>query len=231
MVCTERDRVTQGSRQVGHSRLPEHDANACRVQNATGASVTISPDFTYDRVIRRGFPCVGYPFHHLSKPTVALQPSGTTIVVHSLVSPLSSSSTGKHRLHPQPPLPQVTSLPRGQSRPTEPDPPPEVRSQTPCPNGGPSSAKPAVPAGGDSGPAPRQAVGPSPQLPRMPCVSATGNGPNGRTIMGVLYRYTTSEVSIVCACHGSSFSPAEFGQHAGGTDVTHPLRQITVISS
>ncbi|MQM21239.1 hypothetical protein Taro_054275 [Colocasia esculenta] len=179
----------------------------------------------------RGFPCVGYPLHHLSKPTVVLQPSGTTIVVHSLVSPLSSSSTGKHRLHPQPPLPQVTSLPRGQSRSIEPDPPPEVRSQTPCPNGGPSSAKPVAPPGGDSGPAPRQAVDPSPQLPRLPCVSATGNGHNGRTIMGVLYRYTTSEVSIVCACHGSSFSPAEFGQHAGGTDVTHPLRQITVISS
>ncbi|MQL95758.1 hypothetical protein Taro_028433 [Colocasia esculenta] len=148
----------------------------------------------------------------------------------------SGQSPGKHHLHPQRPLPQVTSLPRGQSdnsissRPTEPDPPPEVRSQTPCPNGGPSPAKPVAPAGGDPGPAPRQA-GPRPQLPRMPCVSATGNGPNGRTITGVLYRYTTSEVSIVCACHGSSFSPAEFVQHAGGTDVTHPLRQITVVSS
>ncbi|XP_015892239.3 uncharacterized protein LOC107426548 [Ziziphus jujuba] len=68
-------------------------------------------------------------------------------------------------------------------------------------------------------------------LPQMPYVSATGNGPNGKTINGFLYRYTKSEVSIVCVCHGSTFSPAEFVQHAGGTDVSHPLRHITVIPS
>ncbi|XVF21338.1 hypothetical protein REPUB_Repub12eG0082200 [Reevesia pubescens] len=66
-------------------------------------------------------------------------------------------------------------------------------------------------------------------LRNMPCVSTTGNGPNGKTINGFLYRYTKSEVSIICVCHGSSFTPAEFVQHAGGSDVSHPLRHITVI--
>ncbi|KAK8588455.1 hypothetical protein V6N12_022895 [Hibiscus sabdariffa] len=65
----------------------------------------------------------------------------------------------------------------------------------------------------------------------MPCVSTTGNGPNGKTINGFLYRYTKSEVSIICVCHGSSFTPAEFVQHAGGSDVSHPLRHFTVIPS
>ncbi|KAG4139616.1 hypothetical protein ERO13_D07G205200v2 [Gossypium hirsutum] len=68
-------------------------------------------------------------------------------------------------------------------------------------------------------------------LRNMPCVSTTGNGPNGKTINGFLYRYTKSEVSIICVCHGSSFTPAEFVQHAGGTDVSHPLRHITMIPS
>ncbi|KAF5446419.1 hypothetical protein F2P56_032048 [Juglans regia] len=71
----------------------------------------------------------------------------------------------------------------------------------------------------------------TPSLPQMPYVSTTGNGPNGKTITGFLYRYTKSEVSIICVCHGSSFSPAEFVQHAGGTDVSHPLKHITVIPS
>lgn len=68
-------------------------------------------------------------------------------------------------------------------------------------------------------------------LPQMPYVSAKGNGPNGKTVNGFLYRYSKSEVSIVCVCHGSTFSPAEFVQHAGGTDISHPLRHITVIPS
>ncbi|XP_031285483.1 uncharacterized protein LOC116144165 [Pistacia vera] len=68
-------------------------------------------------------------------------------------------------------------------------------------------------------------------LPQMPCVSTTGNGPNGKTINGFLYRYTKTEVSIICVCHGTSFSPAEFVQHAGGTDVSNPLKHITVIPS
>ena len=68
-------------------------------------------------------------------------------------------------------------------------------------------------------------------LRNMPCVSTRGNGPNGKTINGFLYRYTKSEVNIICVCHGSSFTPAEFVQHAGGSDVSHPLRHITVIPS
>ncbi|GFQ07534.1 ninja-family protein afp3 [Phtheirospermum japonicum] len=63
----------------------------------------------------------------------------------------------------------------------------------------------------------------------MPCVSTTGNGPNGRTIRGFLYKYTKAEVSIVCFCHGSSFSPAGFVEHAGGVDISHPLRHITIV--
>ncbi|XP_074344086.1 uncharacterized protein LOC141683295 isoform X1 [Apium graveolens] len=68
-------------------------------------------------------------------------------------------------------------------------------------------------------------------LPPMPCVSTTGNGPNGRTITGFLYRYTKTEVCIVCVCHGTLFSPAEFVKHAGGVDVEHPLRHITIVPS
>ncbi|CAA6659883.1 unnamed protein product [Spirodela intermedia] len=65
----------------------------------------------------------------------------------------------------------------------------------------------------------------------MPCVSTTGKGPNGKTITGLLYRYTAAEVSIVCVCHGSFFSPAEFVKHAGGTEMeaANPLRHITVV--
>lgn len=76
-----------------------------------------------------------------------------------------------------------------------------------------------------------------PCLPRMPCVSTTGNGPNGKTVTGFLYRYTKTEVSIVCVCHGTFFSPAEFVEHAGGggggggTDVINPLRHITMVPS
>ncbi|KAE8685849.1 Ninja-family protein AFP3 [Hibiscus syriacus] len=66
-------------------------------------------------------------------------------------------------------------------------------------------------------------------LRNMPCVSTTGNGPNGKTINGFLYRYTNSEVCIICVCHGTTFTPAEFVQHAGGTDVSHPLRHITMV--
>ncbi|XP_057534737.1 ninja-family protein 3-like [Amaranthus tricolor] len=65
---------------------------------------------------------------------------------------------------------------------------------------------------------------------QMPCVSATGNGPNGKTITGFLYKYTNTEVGIVCVCHGASFSPASFVEHAGGVDVEYPLRHIKVVS-
>lgn len=66
---------------------------------------------------------------------------------------------------------------------------------------------------------------------QMPCVTSTGNGPEGKTVNGFLYRYSKSEISIICVCHGISFSPAEFIVHAGGTNVSHPLRHITVVPS
>ncbi|KAL9293216.1 Ninja-family protein AFP3 [Arabidopsis thaliana] len=63
----------------------------------------------------------------------------------------------------------------------------------------------------------------------MPCVSTTGDGPNGKKIDGFLYRYRKGEeVRIVCVCHGSFLSPAEFVKHAGGGDVAHPLKHIVV---
>lgn len=66
------------------------------------------------------------------------------------------------------------------------------------------------------------------RLEEMPCVSTTGVGPNGKTITGFLYRYSKLEVSILCICHGQSFSPVEFVKHAGGGEVSHPLRHITL---
>ncbi|XP_022774591.1 ninja-family protein AFP3-like isoform X2 [Durio zibethinus] len=66
----------------------------------------------------------------------------------------------------------------------------------------------------------------------MPYVSTTGDGPNGKRIEGFLYRYRKGEeVRIVCVCHGSFLSPAEFVKHAGGGDVAHPLKHIVVSSS
>ncbi|KAE8694372.1 Ninja-family protein AFP3 [Hibiscus syriacus] len=65
----------------------------------------------------------------------------------------------------------------------------------------------------------------------MPCVSTTGDGPNGKRIEGFLYRYRKGEeVRIVCVCHGSFLSPAEFVKHAG-SDVEHPLKHIVVSPS
>ncbi|XP_065855217.1 ninja-family protein AFP3-like [Euphorbia lathyris] len=66
-------------------------------------------------------------------------------------------------------------------------------------------------------------------LEDMPCVSTKGDGPNGRRIEGFLYQYKKGEeVRIVCVCHGSFLSPAEFVKHAGGGDVAHPLKHIVV---
>ncbi|XP_074557518.1 uncharacterized protein LOC141813450 [Curcuma longa] len=65
---------------------------------------------------------------------------------------------------------------------------------------------------------------------RLPLVSATGDGPDGRTVHGFLYRYNSeSEVRIQCICHGRSFTPAEFVGHAGVADVSQPLKQIVVV--
>ncbi|CAK9174890.1 unnamed protein product [Ilex paraguariensis] len=63
----------------------------------------------------------------------------------------------------------------------------------------------------------------------MPCVTTKGDGPNGKRIEGFLYRYRKGEeVKIVCVCHGSSLSPADFVKHAGGGEVAHPLKHIVV---
>ncbi|CAD5183695.1 unnamed protein product [Musa acuminata subsp. malaccensis] len=69
-------------------------------------------------------------------------------------------------------------------------------------------------------------------MEKMPFVSTKGDGPNGRRIEGFLYKYGRGEeVRIVCVCHGSFLTPAEFVKHAGGGDVANPLRHIVVNSS
>ncbi|KAL3336555.1 hypothetical protein AABB24_029283 [Solanum stoloniferum] len=66
-------------------------------------------------------------------------------------------------------------------------------------------------------------------LENMPCVFTKGDGPNGKRVDGILYRYSKGEeVRIMCICHGSFHSPAEFVKHAGGTDVAHPLKHIVI---
>ncbi|KAL6841697.1 hypothetical protein ACP4OV_028209 [Aristida adscensionis] len=63
----------------------------------------------------------------------------------------------------------------------------------------------------------------------MPMVSSRVSGPNVRRVDGFLYRYQKDEeLRIVCVCHGSFLTPAEFVRHAGGGDVTNPLRHIVV---
>lgn len=63
----------------------------------------------------------------------------------------------------------------------------------------------------------------------MPCVFTKGDGPNGRKVNGILYSYGKGEeAKIMCICHGEFHTPAEFVKHAGGSDVTHPLRHIVV---
>ncbi|KAL9252842.1 Ninja-family protein AFP3-like protein [Drosera capensis] len=67
-------------------------------------------------------------------------------------------------------------------------------------------------------------------LSKMPRVYIKGYGAKGEKVHhGFLYRYRKGEeVRILCVCHGSFFTPAEFIKHAGGGDVEHPLRQIVV---
>ncbi|KAG7013099.1 Ninja-family protein AFP1, partial [Cucurbita argyrosperma subsp. argyrosperma] len=63
----------------------------------------------------------------------------------------------------------------------------------------------------------------------MPCVFTIGDGPGGRRVEGILYKYGKGEeVRIMCVCHGKFLSPAEFVKHAGGKNVAHPLRHIVV---
>ncbi|XP_062027611.1 ninja-family protein 3-like [Rosa rugosa] len=61
---------------------------------------------------------------------------------------------------------------------------------------------------------------------RMPSVTTTGA--DGKKVEGYLYKYLGGKVRIVCACHGTFQSPAEFVKHAGGNEVANPLKQITV---
>lgn len=65
-------------------------------------------------------------------------------------------------------------------------------------------------------------------LRQMPTVTTTGDGPNGRRIEGFLYKYRSGQVCIVCVCHGSFLTPAEFVMHAGGKEVANPMKHITV---
>ncbi|VFQ76871.1 unnamed protein product [Cuscuta campestris] len=63
----------------------------------------------------------------------------------------------------------------------------------------------------------------------MPCVFTKGDGPSGRRIDGILYKYGKGEeVRIMCVCHGTFLSPSEFVTHAGGSDVAHPLKHIVI---
>ncbi|CAA6667915.1 unnamed protein product [Spirodela intermedia] len=86
--------------------------------------------------------------------------------------------------------------------------------------GGPSSGSPGDLVVSGTGEPVRYA--PPPPLPQVPPITITGL---------LVLRYREAEVSIVCVCHGSSFSPAGFVRHAGGSDLSNPLRQITVFSS
>lgn len=68
-------------------------------------------------------------------------------------------------------------------------------------------------------------------IKKMPSVTTTGDGPNGKKVEGFLYKYMKGQVSIVCVCHGNFLSPEEFVKHAGGKDVTNPMRHINVSST
>ncbi|KAK8679314.1 hypothetical protein V6N13_144770 [Hibiscus sabdariffa] len=63
--------------------------------------------------------------------------------------------------------------------------------------------------------------GGSGSYPNLPWVSTTGTGPHGRTISGVTYRFSTNQIKIVCACHGTHMSPEEFVRHAS-EECTNP---------
>lgn len=68
-------------------------------------------------------------------------------------------------------------------------------------------------------------------LEDMPCVSTKVDGPNRKRIEGFLYQYRKGEeLRIVCVCHGSFLSAAEFVKHAGhgDGDVEQPLKHIVV---
>ncbi|XP_073146015.1 uncharacterized protein [Henckelia pumila] len=87
-----------------------------------------------------------------------------------------------------------------------------------------SSAKPPVDTSRTGGRETRTSA-----VEDMPSVYTRGDGPNGRRVDGILYRHGRGEeVRIMCICHGTFHSPAEFVLHAGGTNVDNPLRHIVI---
>ncbi|RLN29191.1 ninja-family protein 1-like isoform X2 [Panicum miliaceum] len=65
-------------------------------------------------------------------------------------------------------------------------------------------------------------------IQEMPRVVTTGL-PNGNRVEGFLNNYRKGEeMRIVCICHGSFHTPAGFVEHAGGGNVTNPLRHIAL---
>ncbi|XP_050204901.1 uncharacterized protein LOC126654941 [Mercurialis annua] len=162
-----------------------------------------------------------------SSPSIP-QLSPQNILIENDTKPPSDHSATSHLTNSGPSEKTISSC-NDRSSPAEPK--EEAKSVIESENQ--TTSTPLMESKGDMGkpPEPQPQNHAAPPLPFMPCVSTTGNGPNGKTVNGFLYRYTKSEVSIICVCHGSSFSPAEFVQHAGGTDVSHPLKHITVIPS
>ncbi|XP_065849950.1 ninja-family protein Os03g0419100-like [Euphorbia lathyris] len=62
-------------------------------------------------------------------------------------------------------------------------------------------------------------------LMKMPIVKSKV----GRQVEGFLYKYKRGEVSMVCSCHGYLLNPTEFLKHAGATDLSNPLKHISVM--
>eukprot|EP00250_Pteridium_aquilinum_P030259 c4095_g1_i2 orf=615-3179(+) len=65
--------------------------------------------------------------------------------------------------------------------------------------------------------------------PDLPWVYTTGS--TGRTVSGVLYRLSRTQLRVVCACHGKHMSPVEFAQHASGVDVVNAEKNMVGNSS
>ncbi|KAL8159423.1 hypothetical protein V2J09_000960 [Rumex salicifolius] len=149
----------------------------------------------------------------------------------------SSSDGGSHSSHSHSLEPTTTDL----SPSVKPAPKPEAETEpspTPCKNPqrsrSPANETKGVVVNPSKPPKPPAAAQQTNNneamlLSQSPYVFTTGNGPNGKTITGFLYKYTNSEVCIVCVCHGTSFTPAGFVEHAGGVDIVNPLRHITVV--
>ncbi|XP_052176645.1 uncharacterized protein LOC127790949 [Diospyros lotus] len=62
----------------------------------------------------------------------------------------------------------------------------------------------------------------------MPIVTTSGGHPNGKEIKGILYKFLKEQVTIVCLCHGTFLTPAEFVKHAGGDELDNPMKLILV---